>query len=237
MPILREYRLPNCVLRLEGLSQGHDADAHSSGGRPELHILIRLECNFEKEKQSLVGGRDLLESLIQATHFCVQGIISGLPSVHRNGEEPGGVQIQDVGEGRFELKVPESLLLERESSAATEKNHHNGDGIQLELSSVQMFDLMEAIDQLISDQQTLPDLNVPLRSRSRKEVKSEDSTVQKSMPFALGTVSMLAAAAGLFFVPIPKTPTPTQTETPSLSQPSPTGFSPSPTTAPGTPPP
>jgi Domain of unknown function (DUF4335) len=230
MPILREYRLPNCVLRLEGLSQGAEADAHGSGGRPELHILTRLECNFEKEKQSLVGGKDLLESLIQATNYCVQGIISGLPSIHRNGDESVGVQIQDAGDGRFELKVPESLLLERENSPAIEKNNHPGDGVQLELSSVQIFDLMEAIDQLISDQQTLPDLNVPLRSRSRKEVKSEESAIQKSAPFAVGTVSMLVAAAGLFLVPIPKTPAPVPSETPSLSQPSPAGVSPSPTT-------
>jgi hypothetical protein len=224
MSILREYRLPNCVLRLEGLSQGSDINAH--GGRPEMNILTRVECNFEKEKQSLVGGKDLLESLIQATNFCVQGIISGLPSLYRSYSEGTGVQIQDAGEGRFELKVPESLLLERENISGAE-NSHNGSGVQFQLTSVQIFDLMEAIDQLISDQQTLPDLNVPLRSRSRKEVKSETSTVQKSAPFAVGTASMLVAAAGLFLMPIPKTPTPTQTETPSLSQPSPAGVSPS----------
>jgi hypothetical protein len=236
MPILREYRLPNCVLRLEGVSQGSDADAHGGGGRPELNILTRLECNFEKEKQSLVGGRELLESLIQATNFCVQGIISGMPSLYRTGSEAGGVQIQDTGEGKFELMVPDSLLLDQENGT-TPKNDHNGAGVQLQLSQVQIFDLMEAIDQLISDQQTLPDLNVPLRSRSRKEVKAEESVVQKSAPFAVGTISMLVAAAGLFLVPIPKTPTPAPSETPSLSQPSPAGVTPSPTIPPTAPPP
>jgi hypothetical protein len=233
MPILRQYSLPNCVLRLEGLS---DAESSSGGAHPKLQVLTRLECNFEKEKQTLIGGRELLESLVQATNTCAQTIISGLPSSQNGAASKTGVQLNASQPGWFELKVPASLLSERADASLRDVVDPAFEGIQLRLSSVQIFDLMEALDQLLSDQQTLPDLQVPARSRSRKEVQSEHSTTQQTAPFAMGAISMVVAAAALYFVPVPQVPVPTEAETPSLTQPSSPSVSPAPTATPPEPP-
>jgi Domain of unknown function (DUF4335) len=219
MPIQRQYSLPNCVLILEGLSNAPEASA--GGNRPELNILTRFECYFAREKQALIGGRDLLEGLLQATNNCVQSWISGMqPLPHKGKEVKPQVQLQPLKEGGFDLMVPGVLL----AQGSPEDANLEQPFAQFHISSVQLFDLMEAIDQLAADRQTLPDLQTDVRPRSRQEVRSGGSTLEQSVPVALGVTSVAVAAAALFFMPVPKVPTPPKESQPapaSLGQPVP----------------
>ncbi len=214
MSINRQFSLPNCVFILEGFSNSSDAGV----ARPELSILTRFECYFAREKQALVGGLDLLESLISATNDSVQACISGVPSAHRKTSASSPrVEINPVNDG-FELIVPEDLL----SQGLTEPSKEaETAGVQMQISAVQLFDLMEAIDQLTADQQTLPTLQNVIRSRSRSQTLSGSVLVEKSAPVALGAASVAAAAAAFFLVPAPKVPAPKpQSITSPLVQPS-----------------
>ncbi|NJM76893.1 MAG: DUF4335 domain-containing protein [Acaryochloridaceae cyanobacterium RU_4_10] len=217
MTIQRQYSLPNCVLILEGLSNAPEASA--GGNRPELNILTRFECYFAREKQALIGGRDLLEGLLQATNRCVQSWISGMqPLPYKGKEVKPEVQLQPLKEGGFDLVVPGVFLAQGSSEDANLEQPV----AQFHISSVQLFDLMEAIDQLAADQQTLPDLQADIRPRSRQEVRSGSSTLEQSAPLALGVTSVGVAAAALFFMPVPKVPTPpkeSQQAPASLGQP------------------
>ncbi|MGB8701309.1 MAG: DUF4335 domain-containing protein [Thermosynechococcaceae cyanobacterium] len=206
MTINRQYSLPNCVLILEGLSNSLD----SSTSRPQLSLLTRFECYFAREKQTLIGGRDLLESLIHAANACAQAWMSGLQSAHRRGDQPTAkVQLTPAAEGGFNLAVPRALLLQEAQSVSPDASSE-ADVEQVHLSSLQLFDLIEAIDQLAADDQTLPDLAVSIQPRLRQEVVSGPLVVEQVAPIALGTTVVAVAAAALFFMPIPKMPKPPQ---------------------------
>ncbi len=217
MPIQRQYSLPNCVLILEGLSNASEA---SAAGRPELSIVTRFECYFAREKQTLVGGRDLLEGLLKATNNCVQSWISGLqPTLRKGSEMTQQVQLNPVSTGGFDLAVPGELLAK---GSVEDAKPDDQPLVQLHISSVQLFDLMEAIDQLTADQQTLPDLKAEIRPRSRQEVRSSLAPLEQAAPIAIGTVGVAVAAATFFFMPVPKAPEPpkeNQTAPATLGQP------------------
>jgi hypothetical protein len=71
------------------------------------------------------------------------------------------------------------------------------------LTTVQLFDLMEAIDQLLADGQTLPNLSLNLASVPRRDTQPQEPLVQRAAPLAVGTSSLVAAAALFFLVPNP----------------------------------
>jgi hypothetical protein len=222
MPIQRQYSLPNCVLILEGLSNSPEASA--TGNRPELSIVTRFECYFAREKQTLVGGRDLLEGLLKATNNCVQSWISGLqPTLHKGAAMTQQVQLHPASTGGFDLAIPGELLAQGTVDESKPIDQPLTQPlVQLHISSVQLFDLMEAIDQLAADQKTLPDLQTEIRPRSRQEVRSSFATLEQAAPIAIGTASVAVAAAALFFMPVPKAPEPpkdTQTAPATLGQP------------------
>jgi Domain of unknown function (DUF4335) len=202
MSINRQFSLPNCVLILEGLSNAPEGTA--AGSRPELSVLTRFECYFAREKKALVGGLDLLQGLIAATNDCVQSWISGIPSTQHKRSDTGlGVEIKPAN-GGFDLMVPEDLLSQ---GLADPSKDPETSVLQLHISAVQLFDLMEAIDQLVADDQTLPTLQTKLRSRSKKETLSGSLVTEQSAPVALGAASVAVAAVAMFFMPIPKIPT------------------------------
>jgi hypothetical protein len=201
MPIQRQYSLPNCVLILEGLSNLPDA----AGSRPELSVLTRFECHFAREKETLIGGRELLDGLVCATNDCVQASISGVKSAPKPTDSQ--VQLQPAKESGFNLTIPVGLLAKGMPDAAVDEGLSKPP-VELHISTVQLFDLMEAVDQLVADRQTLPDLQMPIQPRSRRDVMSPQLVVEQTAPIALGAVSVAVAAAAVFFIPAPKVPTP-----------------------------
>jgi Domain of unknown function (DUF4335) len=194
MTIQRQYSLPNCKLVLEGLS---DASASSTdSGRPLLSILTNAECHIAGHEKPLSGGREFFESLVMSVSDYAQAVLSGVhrPSV-RDSKSPV-VQLQPLGHSLHRL-----IFQPQES-----ETHHPAlpDPIQVDMGTVQLFDLVEAVDQFFADTQTLPDMSRRLAPLPKRYAASTEPVVKRAVPAALGVSSLVAAAALLFFLPIPE---------------------------------
>lgn len=248
LTVQRQYSLPNCVLILEGLNTELTDGAAS---RPPLSVLTKFECHFANESQILQGGRDLLNALATLVHEQAQFLLSGIHPIVKKGHAGEAVAVKLTPEttGKFKLAVDPSILspadeaAERDAAASDDT-----EPIEIELSTVQLFDLVEAFDQLMVDNQTLPDLQLALTPLTRREAQASEPTWQRYAPFSLGIASVIAAGAIFFAIPAPtiRKPEP-KLETPPASQtqpespegatsplPPPTTTSPVPQTSPNT---
>lgn len=196
MTIQRKYSLPNCTLLLEGLTDG-TTSAHTDV-RPLLSMLVNAECDFPNSNYPiLTGGRDFLESLVRAVSDYAQEFLSQVhhPAAHRSGL--GTVQLQKIGNNRHRLIVQSA---KREAGL----EDSNGGVVQLDLTTVQLFDLVEAVDQFFADSQTLPDLSLRLAPVSKRYSTSNQPLVKQAVPAAVGVSSLAIAAIAFFLVPIPQ---------------------------------
>ncbi|WP_448379738.1 DUF4335 domain-containing protein [Gloeomargarita sp.] len=202
--LVREYRLPHCTLILEGFSA-------PAGGA--LAVLIQMECYLPGLEQPMRGGSELLEQLSRTVSEYVQLFLS-----HREPRpvQPAGpVALEPVSHHHHRLRVHPELLQD------------GREPVQLDLTTIQLFDLLEACDQGMSDPQTLPDWHVNLVPRIPRTVKLS----QQAVPAGVGLVTLSAAAMALALIPAPKiepprelretAPSVSPTATPS-PQPSPT---------------
>jgi outer membrane biosynthesis protein TonB len=220
MTIQRQYSLPNCTLVLEGLSAGN---VTPPAMRPSLDVLIRFECRIVGMPEPLIGGKDLLTALLYAVNQALQEWLSGVPRLQslRTHPESQGILIQALPDDCFRLHLPQTLLLQPYFSQAQPKDQEDeatGTAIEFELSLVQMFDLLEALDQLCADSQTLPDVSAQLQSLPRRSTKPGSSLDKQAKPLTLGMGSLAVAATVFFLIPVPKVappeptaPTPQQT--------------------------
>lgn len=189
MTIQRQYMLPNCNLVLEGLS----ADATDDPLAP-MAMIVNAECQIIGQQGSLKGGRDFLEHLITAVSGYAQEVLSGIaaPERHSKGvHQP--VQIK-AGEGGYH-----HLLMWPDTNPSEQSTP-----LEIKLTTVQLFDLVEAIDQLLADTQTLPDLTLSLKPLSRRYVKPQEPLVQRATPVAIGVSTLAVASVALFLIPTPK---------------------------------
>ncbi|MFB2834371.1 DUF4335 domain-containing protein [Floridanema evergladense] len=197
--IQRQYSLPNCTLILEGLSETTGGIIQSEM-RPVLSILVNAECRLAGYTgPALSGGRDFFESLVTAVSDYAQEILSGLPHQHlENGHVPL-VQLRRNGQNLHRLIVQPHNLNAFSHSVTTPTK-----AIEIDLSTVQLFDLVEAVDQFFADSQTLPSLGLKLTPVEKRFAKSDEDLVKQAAPAALGLSSLALAAIALFFVPIPE---------------------------------
>jgi hypothetical protein len=212
MTIQRQYSLPNCTLILEGLGDAI-AIPDAPVGRPPLSVLLNVECRFTGQTPSLTGGREFLEQLITVVSRYAQECLSGISHSDPR-SRTGMVQLEHVDPDLHRLTVyPKS---DQPEDAVTSPNP-----IQLNLKTLQLFDLVEAIDQLLADTQTLPDLTADLTPVSRRAIAAQEPTVTRVAPLAVGVSSLAAAAIALFFVPVPDfrppEPEPATQESPASS--------------------
>lgn len=223
MNIRRQYSLPNCTLILEGLSDGSNLNEP----RPLLSILVNAQCQFMGINQRLEGGRSFLESLATAVNCYAQECLSG---VHRPLEKL--TQDRD----HLELLALDDPSLHRLIWYPPPELHQAP--VSLDLSTVQLFDLVEAVDQFIADSQTLPDFSVKLQPVSRRYRQPDEPLGQRAIPAVFGTISLAIAVLGLYFLPIPNVRKPVNKPVPSPTQTVPFGNSsqpPSPTPKPANP--
>lgn len=186
MTIQRQYVLPNCSLVLEGLS----ADASNV-----LSILASAEFKIVGIEQPLTGGGDFFRSVASAVSAYHQRLLSGLdhPEHMPNQASPVGVE---PGEGQYHrLTIKPELLSESAEPPISQP---------IALSTVQLFDMAEAIDQFCADTQTLPDFSIPLAPLARRYVRPEEPLAQRAIPPLLGFGTLAVAALGLFFLPVPE---------------------------------
>ncbi|MFP5270297.1 DUF4335 domain-containing protein [Coleofasciculus sp.] len=246
MTIRRQYSLPNCTLILEGLSDTTAGGGDQLDARPLMTILVNAECRFMGQPQPISGGRDFFESLVESVNRYAQEFLSHVPHPQLDGAKPPLVQLQQLPDKNLHhlrvgqtAEVLSGVTSDSHSASGTSAGGIDGKNpVQLDLTTVQLFDLVEAIDQFLADQHTLPDLAVPLQPISRRYRKADQSVAQRTAPTAIGVTSLAVAALALFFVPVPEVrpPKPASesevTETTSPTPDSPGQVTPTPTSSP-----
>ena len=199
MTIQRLYSLPNCTLVLEGLSDPITG-MPSGDVRPLLSTLVNVDCYLAASVKPLSGGRDFFESLVTAVSGYAQEFLSRVHSPGAQKNQPGLVQLQKVDDNRHRLIVQakhgvQGLEVGESSSQLP---------IQIDLTTVQLFDLVEAVDQFLSDSQTLPDFSLPpLLPVSPPNAGSNKILAKQAVPAAVGVYSLALTAIAFFFVPVP----------------------------------
>jgi hypothetical protein len=231
MTIRRQYSLPNCTLVLEGLTDNSLALASGLDSRPLLNILVNAECYFVGQGRSLSGGRDFLESLVRSVNRYAQEFLSHVPHPQQHGDQPEILQLQHLpGQNLHRLTMHNSQSntanLGMGQSNASQGSIAQGTWVQIDLTTVQLFDLVEAIDQFLADRQTLPDISISLQPLSKRFRKGEQPLVKRAAPAAVGMSSLAVAALAFFLLPVPqmREPKPAESQTTSsqTSSPSPT---------------
>ena len=197
MTVQRQYTLPNCSLMVEGLSGGDDTDPMAP-----LTVVLNTEFTFPGITDTLSGGREFLEALAKTVSVYAQSIMSGIPYPMAEAmTESHPVMLKPEANHRHQLiaDVADS------TGNATRKT--------LTLSTVQVFDLMEAVDQLLADTQTLPDMTLQLAPLHRRYVRPAEPVTKRVGPPAAGLSALVASAALLFIVPVPSPPPEREVET------------------------
>jgi Domain of unknown function (DUF4335) len=190
MNIQRYYSLPNCTLILEGLSDSFTS-AEAQDSRPLLSILVNAECRFVGIPQSLQGGRVFLENLVKAVSAYAQEYLSGIPHPVDTAAKEDRIRLE---------KIAGKHLHRLTWHPAQDDNTP----VEITLTTVQLFDLVEGIDQFFADSRTLPDLTLQLQPSSRRYRPPDEPLAQRVVPATLGIVSLVLAAFALYFVPIPE---------------------------------
>lgn len=229
MTIQRQYNLPNCTLLLEGISsQG----MFQTETRPVMDILTRAECRFPGLDQPLSGGKEFFESLVQAVSLYAQEFLSGI-HLPRSAQPTDLVQIAKIEGHRHRLSLdaapssPDRAHTETKTAGAK----------TVDLTTLQLFDLVDAIDQFVADTQTLPFWALNLAPVSSRVGRQGEPLTKQAVPAAIGVAGLAIAGLALFVLPVPQVQKPenlkiSPTPVASTSAPSPTTpptASPSPT--------
>ncbi|MEA5418744.1 DUF4335 domain-containing protein [Spirulina sp. CCNP1310] len=185
MNIKRQYNLPNVRLELEGFNP-NDTDL-AGNTRPLMAIVTNVECHFNNGEHFLSGGREFLDGLVLGVSAYVQGVLSGIDHPNTTGET---LVKLTAGPGA------DRHLLSTQTPT--------GETVEVELNTLELFDLVDAIDQLCTDNRTLPDITLNLTPVSRRYRVADVPQHQRAMPVVTGLGTLAIAAALLFFVPVPE---------------------------------
>ena len=188
MTIQRQYSSPNCMLLLEGFS---DEQSSSVDGLPVMSVLVNAQCQILGCEAELGGGKSFFEHLVKVVSAYAQGFLSGIHHPWKIEEDSDLIYLQKLADKN------RHLLIWQESKDQEDTR------VEIELTTVQLFDLVETVDQFLADKLTLPDLSWELQPVSRRYLKVEKNLVQQSTPAAVGITSIVLAAIALFFMPTP----------------------------------
>ncbi len=213
----RQYSLPNCNLILEGIEDSDSESVDILDGQPPMSILINAECNFLKSQQKLSGGSVFLENLSHTVSNYAQGLLSGLPQPSKNSTEYPQISLTQLEEQNLHR-----LTFEPEPGSAESKT-------EVDLTTVELFDLVDAIDQFYLDRTALPDMNLELQSVSKRYRQPEQPLTERLTPVFIGFTSLVVAAAAFFVIPPPEIRPPKPTPANETTKPEPV-------TTPNTPP-
>lgn len=181
----RVYTLPNCTLGVMGLVNDQDI----------MHILTGFELHFFHDPRRIKGSREVLELILKTVNLYSLAFQKGQEQI---------TPISDMV--ILEAENPDTHKL-TVKSIDPEAEVPEPEPIQVILNTVQLFDLMDSLDRLCTDDLTLPDLTLNLSAPV--QFRQEQSWGWGSALAGLGVV--LVAIAGLSFMPVPvpeKTPAP-----------------------------
>lgn len=193
----KQYTRPYCTLVLDGFDENSEIVAENQenihASESLISIITSAECYFAASNQRLQGGRAFLENLASAVSNYVQELLSGLSHPQDNQTDYPKIQITSAdATGKHHLVFQPDPNLEQSEQ-------------QIALKTVELFDLVEVIDQFYTDRSALPDVYLKLEAVRKGFRQAEEPLAQRAIPLVAGTVS-LAVAAGIFFMlPLPKT--------------------------------
>ncbi len=202
MQLQRRYNLPNCTLLVDGLADTSGEPGYSQ----RLAVLMNMDCYLSGQQQPLSGGVDFLTALIQAVSHYAQQCLSGIPHrLAQSSQSP--VRIVPLENDRHEIQIYPDPTLAPDPQASTDPQ-------RIPLTTVQFFDLVEAVDQLLADPLTLPQLVVPLSPLSRQENADRVPLIERAATPTLGGLGLALAAtafschppptfSGLWWIPYP----------------------------------
>ena len=230
MTIRRQYSLPNCTLILEGLSDGTSTTGQPDP-RPLMSILVNAECHIAGQQKPITGGRDFLESLVTCVSEYAQECLSGVPHQASLQERPSLVHLHKKnGENLHRLTVQPAVADTVPAGSSAGHTSAMAQTTELVLTTVQLFDLVEAVDQFLADSRTLPDLSLRVRPVSKRYAAASEPMAKRAAPVLLGATSLAALAIAFSLVPVPKVEPPTDLTPQPTASPTPTP-SPTPSTA------
>ncbi len=235
MTIRRQYSLPNCTLILDGLSDGISTTGIPDS-RPVMSSLFNAECHFVGCEQHLFGGRDFLTSLITTVSNYAQEFLSGIPHPFQSTTTSLVSLVkgdrQNIHHLKATLDADDNPPNPQPELSSIDKFTH------IKLSTIQLFDLLEAIDQFLADKRTLPDIMIPLQPLSKAIAQPISA---HAAPAGLGLASLVVASAIGYALPSPQVlppkslnPSPIVTPTPPKPTASTTTPQSSPSTSPST---
>lgn len=209
MTIRRQYSLPNCTLVLDGLSDGPSTTGIPDP-RPIMSSLFNAECHFVGQDRPLVGGRDFLTSLIATVSNYAQEFLSGIP---HPGKSPTANSIVSLAKGdRQNIHHLEAMLDNDSNQTNSGTEIADRQPTKINLSTVQLFDLLEAIDQFLADRRTLPDIMVPLQPIAKAMTRP---IAAQAVPAGLGLASLVVAGLVGYALPSPQVKAPKSLVTPA----------------------
>jgi hypothetical protein len=188
MTIRRQYSLPNCTLVLDGFSDGNSTTGIPDS-RPVMSSLFNAECHFVGCEQPLLGGRDFLTSLVTTVSNYAQEFLSGIPRPLVAQPAPSLVSL--VKGSRDNIHQLQATVDASNDPTKGIDPNSVGKPTQVNLSTIQLFDLLEAIDQFLADKRTLPDIMIPLQP-IRKAIAQP--LAAQAVPLGLGVASLVAAS-------------------------------------------
>lgn len=195
MNIQRQYSLPNCILTLEGLDT--TGNATKPGARPCLSVLLSAVCRFASNGQAVEGDRDFFEAMARAVSLYAQEILSGVRSPDLDQEDLLPVSLSRLDAQHHRLVVRQVRVEDPETGRTDDTRPQP---LQLDLTTTQLFDLIETVDQFYADAQTLPDVHLVLSPVSRRHRAAQEPIAKRVAPAAIG-ISGLVVAAGLLLLP------------------------------------
>lgn len=171
MPIQRFYNQPTCTFQIEGIS---------TEGSDRLSILTSFECKFHHNGSKISGGQVLLENLIKSIGKYAQALQNANPfSI-----DSQLISVEPVGDYLHKLTI---------------RSNDSPTPFEVQLNTVQLFDLVESIDQLCIDPQAVLDFNSVI-----EPIISTTKAVISLLPAFIGVGSLAIASAILFLIPTPK---------------------------------
>lgn len=203
MSTTRQYSLPSCNLILEGIEDVNTESADILSGEPPMSILINAECHFLKSNQKLSGGSVFLTNLSRAVSNYAQGFLSGLFSADKFGSN--AVEYPHISVSQVEERHLHRLTIEPKPDTGEAKT-------EIDLTTVELFDLVDAIDQFHAERSVLPNMTLELQPVSKRYRKPEQPLAERLTPVVIGFSSLAIAAGALFMIPPPETTSPESTE-------------------------
>jgi hypothetical protein len=202
MTIRRQYSLPNCTLILDGLSDGN-ATTGIADPRPVMSSLYNAECHFVGCEQPLFGGRDFLTSLVATVSSYAQELLSGV--THPIPTSTSNSLVSLARGSRDDIHTLNANPDPNNKEMGSTGLLTNGKPTQIQLSTVQLFDLVEAIDRFLADKRTLPDLKVPLKPVTKALAKPMSAQATSA---GVGVASLIVASLIGYAIPAPKVSAP-----------------------------